>query len=149
MRKSASTTESQQEQSRPSRESRVAEIDEQCEDGHRGDRPIRVCFLIDRLSVGGTETQLLALIRSLDRSRVERHLVLLRGEDDDSRAMEPGVCPVLRLDVEKLVSFGIPGHLLHFRRFLRKRRIDVLQVYLQDSMYFGIIAAPKTERGHH
>jgi hypothetical protein len=32
-------------------------------------RPVRVCFLIDELNTAGTETQLLALIRHLDRSR--------------------------------------------------------------------------------
>src|SRR5262249_41947690 len=30
-------------------------------------RPVRVCFLIDELAVAGTETQLLALIRHVDR----------------------------------------------------------------------------------
>ena len=30
-------------------------------------RPVRVCFLIDELAMAGTETQLLALIRHLDR----------------------------------------------------------------------------------
>ena len=40
-------------------------------------QPVRVCFMIDRLSRAGTETQLLALIRSLDRTQVEPMLVLL------------------------------------------------------------------------
>ncbi|MFO0930453.1 MAG: hypothetical protein U0736_26070 [Gemmataceae bacterium] len=43
-------------------------------------RPVRVCFLIDELVRAGTETQLLALIRHLDRRRVEPSLVLLRGQ---------------------------------------------------------------------
>ena len=46
--------------------------------------PVRVCFAIDDLSRAGTETQLLALIRTLDRSRVEPSLVLLGGK---------GICP--------------------------------------------------------
>ena len=33
--------------------------------------PVRVCFLIDELANAGTETQLLALIRHLDRSRID------------------------------------------------------------------------------
>ena len=32
--------------------------------------PVRVCFLIDELAAAGTEMQLLALIRHLDRRRV-------------------------------------------------------------------------------
>src|SRR5262245_24160946 len=62
-----------------------------------GRRPVRVCFMIDRLSIGGTETQLLALIRHLDRARVEPLLCLLDGNDELSRALEPDNCPVLRL----------------------------------------------------
>src|SRR4029079_11079291 len=66
--------------------------------------PVRVCFMIDRLTRAGTETQLLALIRELDRSRVRPSLVLLDGEDDLSRALEPDDCPVIRLGVRRLLS---------------------------------------------
>ena len=66
--------------------------------------PVRVCFMIDRLSRAGTESQLLALIRELDRGKVQPSLVLLDGEDDLSRALEPADCPVLRLGVRRLMS---------------------------------------------
>src|SRR5215470_1581673 len=66
--------------------------------------PVRVCFMIDRLSRAGTESQLLALIRELDRAKVRPSLVLLDGEDDLSRALEPADCPVIRLGVRKLFS---------------------------------------------
>jgi hypothetical protein len=65
-------------------------------------RPVRVCFLIDRLTRGGTETQVLALIRALDRRRVEPALVLLDGTDAESRSLEPDDCPVLRLGLRSL-----------------------------------------------
>ena len=60
--------------------------------------PVRVCFMIDRLSRAGTESQLLALVRELDRAKVRPSLVLLDGEDDLSRALEPADCPVIRLE---------------------------------------------------
>jgi len=103
-------------------------------------RPLRICFLIDRLDTAGTETQLLALIRRLDRSRFEPYLVLLDGEDDVSRALEPRDCSVMRLGVRKLAAPHTVKILLDFRLFLRETLIDVLQVYLQDSMYFGVVA---------
>src|SRR5262249_57783973 len=65
-------------------------------------RPVRVCFLIDELYTGGTESQLLALIRALDRTRVHPSLCLLRGERPGSRSLEPDDCPVLRLGVGSL-----------------------------------------------
>lgn len=104
-------------------------------------RPIRVCYLIDRLGPGGTEWQLLALIRHLDRSRVEPYLVLLRGEDAESRMWEPKDCPVRRL---RMGSLARPQALIQawrLARFLRREQIDVLQTYFPDSSYIGALAA--------
>jgi glycosyltransferase involved in cell wall biosynthesis len=98
---------------------------------------VRVCFMIDRLSRAGTETQLLALVRELDRSRVEPSLVLLDGEDDLSRALEPADCPVIRLGVRKLVSPKAVGAARRLRSFWREHRPDVLQTYFLDAAYFG------------
>jgi glycosyltransferase involved in cell wall biosynthesis len=104
-------------------------------------RAVRVCFLIDRLAVAGTESQLLALIRRLDQSRVRPFLCLLDGEDTASRALEPEDCSVLRLGVRALCRpRGLAG-LLRLAGFLRRERIDVLQVYFPDSTYLGVPAA--------
>src|SRR5437764_14607128 len=59
--------------------------------------PVRVCYLIDELATAGTETQLLALVRRLDRRRVAPSPCLLRGGSAASRALQPTDCPVLRL----------------------------------------------------
>ena len=103
--------------------------------------PIRVCFLIDFLGTGGTEWQLLALIRHLDRTQVQPFLALLDGETAKSRALEPADCPVLRLGVRSLCRPGTGRAAIRFARFLRRERIDVLQVYFADSSYFGIPVA--------
>src|ERR1700722_14423659 len=103
--------------------------------------PVRVCFLIDELAVAGTESQLLALIRHLDRSRVVPHLCLLRGDSAVSRALEPTDCPVWRLGVGALARPRTLVQIVKFARLLRRQRIDVLQAYFPDSSYFGIPAA--------
>jgi glycosyltransferase involved in cell wall biosynthesis len=103
-------------------------------------RPVRVCFLIDRLAVAGTEMQLLALVRSLDRTRVRPYLCLLNGEQPWSRALEPADCPVLRLGVQSLWQPRAAAALVRLVRFLRRERIDVLQVYFPDSTYLGVLA---------
>ena len=100
--------------------------------------PVRVCFMVDRLGRAGTETQLLALIRDLDRSRVQPTLVLLDGEDDLSRGLEPADCPVLRLGVRKLVGLSAARAAQRLRAFWRESRPDVLQTYFLDSAYFGV-----------
>ncbi|MBY0459582.1 MAG: glycosyltransferase, partial [Gemmataceae bacterium] len=103
-----------------------------------GPAPVRVCYLIDRLSRAGTETQLLALIRNLDRTKVEPTLALLDGTDDLSRALEPADCSVIRLGVRKLLSAKAADAARRLRAFWKEHRPDVLQVYFTDSAYFGV-----------
>ena len=100
-------------------------------------RPVRVCFVIDALSVAGTETQLLQLIRGLDRSRVVPLLCLLDGGNETSRRMEPSDCEVIRLGIRSLCR---PATLLgawRFARFLRTHKADVVQMHFPDSTYFA------------
>lgn len=99
--------------------------------------PVRVSFLIDDLSRAGTETQLLALIRHLDRSRVVPSLVLLDGESAESRALEPADCPVLRLGLKKLFGRSAVRAARRLRDFWREHPADVVQTYFLDSTYFG------------
>src|SRR5690242_16993499 len=103
-----------------------------------GRGPVRVCFLIDELARAGTETQLLALIRHLDRSRIQPSLCLLRGDSPVSRSLEPDDCPVLRLRTGALRHPRTWLRGLDFVRFLRRERIEVLQAYFPDSSYFGV-----------
>ncbi len=103
--------------------------------------PVRVCFVIDELAMAGTETQLLALIRHLDRRRVQPYLALLRGENPASRELEPEDCPVIRLGVGSLRSPWTALKALSFVQFLWREQIDVVQAYFPDSSYFGVPAA--------
>jgi glycosyltransferase involved in cell wall biosynthesis len=96
--------------------------------------------LIDSLSRAGTETQLTALVRNLDRDRVEPYLCLLRDEPDRPHPLEPEDCPVIRLGVRSFGQPTLPTRLARFIRFLRCERIDVLQVYFTDSTYFGVMS---------
>jgi glycosyltransferase involved in cell wall biosynthesis len=101
-------------------------------------KPVRVCFLIDRLTRGGTETQVLALIRALDRTRVEPTLVLLDGNDAESRSLEPTDCPVLRLGLQSLHKPATFSAAAKLTRFWREHETDVVQVYFLDSAYLGV-----------
>jgi glycosyltransferase involved in cell wall biosynthesis len=100
-------------------------------------QPIRVCFLLDRLLPAGTEMQVLTLIKHLDRSAVQPYLCLLDGEDEISRSLEPTDCPVLRLGSYALRSPKIVWAAIKFARFLRREKIDILQVYFIQSATFG------------
>ena len=102
-------------------------------------RPARVCFVIDRLRRAGTESQLLALIAGLDRSKVVPHLCTVQPEDAESLELAPADCPTLRLGLPKLLGpAGLRGA-GRLWKFLRQHRIDVVQTYFLDSTY---LAAP-------
>jgi glycosyltransferase involved in cell wall biosynthesis len=100
---------------------------------------VRVCFLVDTLSRAGTETQLVALIRNLDRCRIEPFLCLLHDAPGRPNPLEPGCCPVIRLGVRSFRQPALPLRVLRLARFLRRHRIDVLQVYFHDSTVFGVL----------
>jgi glycosyltransferase involved in cell wall biosynthesis len=104
-------------------------------------RPIRVSYLIDDLSRAGTESQLLALIRTLDRTRFEPSLVLLNGEGDLSRSLEPTDCPLLRLGVTRLLGVRAVSAARRLWAFWREHRPDVAQIYFLDSAYLGVPVA--------
>lgn len=103
------------------------------------DQPVRVCFVIDWLGIGGTETQLLALIRNLDRSRISPYLVLLYKDTEQSREVIPPDCPVLRLNVDKLRKPSTLSRIVRMVRFLEAEKIDILQPYLANSTYFSVL----------
>ena len=62
--------------------------------------------------------------------------MLLDGEDDLSRVLEPADCPIIRLGVRKL-SAGAVQAAAAAGAFWREHRPDVLQVYFLDAAYFG------------
>ncbi len=99
--------------------------------------PITVCFVIDALNRAGTESQLLALIRGLDRSRVRPVLCLLNGTDAISRSLIPEDCPTLALGVTRLVGRKALAGAMALRRFWRRHRVQIVQTYFLDSTYFA------------
>ena len=103
--------------------------------------PIRVSFVIDNLGRAGTESQLLALLRTLDRRAVQPSLVLLDGEGDASRELEPAGVPILRLGVRKLASVRAVSAAKRLRAFWLEHRPDVAQIYFLDSAYFAVPVA--------
>lgn len=100
-------------------------------------RPVSVSFVIDGLSRAGTETQLVALIRALDRAEVTPSLVLLDGTPAASRELEPAECPVLRLGLRSLHSPGVFAAAAKLVHFWRRHSVDVVQTYFLDSTYFA------------
>lgn len=108
---------------------------------------IRIAFIIDTInSIGGTEKQLLGLIRSLDKERFEAYLLCLKppnayvhldiGSMDEYRSH----CIYHELDIGSLASIRCIGRIFKLVRFLRERKIDIIQTYFIDAQLIGIVA---------
>jgi glycosyltransferase involved in cell wall biosynthesis len=93
--------------------------------------------VIDKLSRAGTESQLLLLLKQLDRQRIEPYLFLLDGTDEASAQLLPSNCPTLCLGVRRLASFHAVQQATSFWRFLKRNRVDVVQTYFMDSTRFA------------
>jgi glycosyltransferase involved in cell wall biosynthesis len=104
-------------------------------------RPVRVCFMIDKLFPAGIELQLLLLIKRLDRSRVEPSLCLLDGSDELTRSLEPKDCPVIRLGVRHLCRPSSIPPAFRLASFFRREKIDLVHPLFPDSLYFGTVVA--------
>jgi len=98
--------------------------------------PLRVLFMIDELDIGGTEQQILELVRRIDRNRFEPHVCCFR----------------YGRKAKEIASFGVPVHhepkrlkadpglLLRLASLMRRERFDILQTYLWTANTWGRLA---------
>lgn len=100
-------------------------------------RPLKICYVIDNFSCGGTEMQLKLLLQNLDRNLVAPYLCLLNGQSEQSRALEPEDVTVTRLGIKRLVSLRAIAGALRFRKFLRQNKIQIVQSFFPDSIRFA------------
>ncbi|WP_029897864.1 glycosyltransferase [Desulfohalovibrio reitneri] len=101
----------------------------------------RVCLLIDTVysPSGGTEKQLLQLLRHMDRDEFEPRLCVLRNSDWLRQRFDLAPLDVLGLDSFRRPS-GWAG-VLRLASLLRRHRIDVVHTHFRDASIAGIPAA--------
>jgi glycosyltransferase involved in cell wall biosynthesis len=99
---------------------------------------IGVCYCIDRMGLGGTERQLHALIDGLDRRRFEPLLCTLRPSTIDLSVLN---CDVLEVPFTSFRSISTLTSLRRLISTLRRRRIAIVQTFVQDATVLGTMAA--------
>ena len=104
-------------------------------------RKLRVCFLIDSISspTAGSERQLLMLLKGLDRREFDPRLCVLQDSEWIRRSFD--LCPIHILGISSFLSASTLVALIRFAGWLRRERIDILQVHFRDSSMAGILAA--------
>lgn len=104
---------------------------------------INIAFVIDTIDspYAGTEKQLLATIRLLDRSRFCPHLVCLRS----SNWLKTGDvgCEVSVMDFGSFLSMSFLHGRKRFVELCRKHDIDIVQTFFRDGNHAGTLWAHK------
>lgn len=99
--------------------------------------PIRVLFVIDELDIGGTEQQILELVRNIDRRRFEPHVCCFRYGRKAKEIASFGV-PV---HYEPKRMKADPGLVLRLASLMRRERFDIVQTYLWTANTWARLAA--------
>ena len=101
--------------------------------------PIKIAYLMDKYHnpYGGTERQILQLIRHLDRRRFEPHVMVFR-QSEFSTASSFG-CPVSVLGIEKIGHAATMAKLYRYVRKLRSDGFSIAHIFFNDA---AIIAPP-------
>jgi glycosyltransferase involved in cell wall biosynthesis len=107
----------------------------------RGSEKIRILYCIDAMARGGTENQLAALIRGLDRRRFEPLLSTLRPS---TMALSELECETIHLALGSFAAPSAVSRLIQLRRFIVGRRVDIVQTFFQDSTLAGMCASVGT-----
>jgi glycosyltransferase involved in cell wall biosynthesis len=95
--------------------------------------------MIDSLAHGGTERQLVELIRNLDRSRFRPHVCTLKASNKLYNELD---VPKISLDFASFYHPSIFGNLLRLSGFVRKNRIQIIQTFFQDPFLLAAMVKP-------
>lgn len=93
-----------------------------------------VLYLINTWVVGGTETQLLHLLRRMDRSRFQPHVCALYHDPRLAAALAPLDVPTLDLGITRVRSADTPRRLLRLARYCRAHGVGVIQGLRTDAL---------------
>lgn len=100
-------------------------------------RRLRLLCMLDELDIGGTEQQILELVRGIDRDRFEPMVCCFRHGRKAEEIAALGV-PVFQIAKSHKLDAGI---ILRLAKLLREQQIDILQTYLWTANTWGRVAA--------
>jgi starch synthase (maltosyl-transferring) len=97
-------------------------------------QPINILYLINTWVVGGTETQLMSLLRYLDRTRYQPHVCALYRDPEFQKAMAAANVPALCLNIRRVRYPDTVLRLLALARYCRKHRVRIIQGVRTDQL---------------
>lgn len=104
--------------------------------------PIRVCYIIDNLHMGGAQRHLVEVLAHLDNKRVAARVVCLQGERADLAPMMRAMgLPFEIFDLKKCYGFKAWIWVFKMAARLRREQVEVVHTYLLGANMIGILAA--------
>ncbi len=100
---------------------------------------INILYLIDSLAYGGTEKQLMTLIRHLDRSRFRPHLCTLKQSEVIFDNLD---IPRFSLGFRSFSHPSIFSAVSRLSAFIRQHNIHIVQTFFQDPFLLGAMVKP-------
>lgn len=101
--------------------------------------PLKVMLLVNRLSVGGAERQLVELAKGLDRQRFYPIVATLYGGQPLERELASREdMRLVSLERRHKYDFTTPAKLV---RLLRRERVHIIQPFLTPATFFGLTAS--------
>ena len=97
------------------------------------ERPLRLLCMLDELDIGGTEQQILELVRRIDRKHFEPMVCCFR-HGRKAREIESLGVPVFQVAKHHKLDITILPRLV---QLLRRERIDILQTFLWTANAWG------------
>ena len=103
--------------------------------------PINILYIIDSLTHGGTEKQLVQLINALDRSSVQPHLCTLKASEGLYDELDiPKIC----LNFESFFSPSLIAVQRSLVGFIKQHNIQIVQTFFQDPFLLAALVKPVT-----
>src|SRR6185503_2877641 len=103
--------------------------------------PLSIAIVMRTFAAGGTERQMIELIRRLDRTRWRVHVACFRAQGEwFGRVVDSGAS-VTEFPVRSLLRVGTLDHVRAFARWCRQHRIAVVQTTELPSNVFALPGA--------
>ena len=102
-------------------------------------RPPRpVLLLVRNLHLGGSERQLSAMVRTLDRRRFTPHVGCVQPEGMRGDEVRAAGVPLVRFPIRSLASWTWPAQGLRLLRYIRRERIALVHSFDVPMNVFGV-----------
>lgn len=101
--------------------------------------PVNILYVIDSLHPGGTEKQLLQLMRHLDHERFQPHLCTLKGAGGLAAEID---MPQLSLSFQSFTRPSLVPALARLIDYVRQHEIRIIQTFFQDPFLLAALAQP-------